>query len=217
MKTAELIFEEQKRFFKGKPLETGGTSINAGTEAPALRILEKQGLFDGDLTIIDYGAGKYGRNANYLRKMGHKVYAYDPYNGTASDGWTGVSSVLPKGVKFDIGFTAYVLNVVPEGIETQIIRDVEKLSKHQFHITRNKDIFPTVRKAIDGNFPMVTTFIKNEYDPNYNPKVGMSDEQVNKLIDFGVQTARGFQRLPHLEEKGYRLLKRAGGYKIYSK
>ena len=41
---------------------------------------------------MDFGAGKFGRNADFLRANGIKCYAYDPYNGTNVDGWTGVSN-----------------------------------------------------------------------------------------------------------------------------
>lgn len=61
--------------------------------------------------ILDYGAGRYARNAAGLREAGFEVYAFDPFKG-GGDGWTGVTKKLPAGEKFDLVFTAYVLNKI---------------------------------------------------------------------------------------------------------
>ena len=111
---------EAKRKYTGEPLEAGGTSI-AGNAAPPIRALFEAGHLSGK--VMDFGAGKYARNANYLREKGVKVYAYDPFNGDPNgDGWNTTTTKLPPAGKFDAVFTSYVLNVVPEHIEDQIIQ-----------------------------------------------------------------------------------------------
>ena len=216
MKVADIFLCEQKRtYYTGQPLETGGTSI-PGKAAPAIQKLYKQGMFDGDVTVLDYGAGKYGRNANFLRENGVNVYAYDPFNGTNVDGWTGVSNKLPK-KKFDIGFTSYVLNVVPVNVEEQIIADISHKVKHQVHITRNKDITVSIKKALARGDSTVTSFFEKEFgQSNVDPKE-IDDETLEMFVHFGVQTSKGFQRIPELEDKGFKLVQNTSGYKVYRK
>tara|TARA_R110000823_G_scaffold230090_4_gene357006 strand:+ start:921 stop:1553 length:633 start_codon:yes stop_codon:yes gene_type:complete len=208
MKATDLYIYERS-YYTGAPLETGGTSIQ-GNVSPAIAWISNSKLSPGK-KVLDYGAGKYGRNAKYLRLMEWEVYAYDPFNGTDTDGWTGVSNKLPKG-KFDIGFTSFVLNVVPEHIETKLIQDVSKRVKEAvFHITRNMDIFDTVKKALHREDPLVTKFFLEEFDPTGD----LSDANILEFCYFGVQTSRGFQRIPELETKGFSLIKNTSGYKIY--
>jgi len=214
------------RFYQGEPLETGGTSI-AGNVAPPVKDLFKKGLIKEGDTVLDYGAGKYGRNANWLREQGCNVFAFDPYNGTTSDGWEGVASQKPKNVphdlKFDVVFTAYVLNVVPEHIETGILQDVKRYKGKGkvYHITRNKDIFDSIKKALLRGEKTVTNFF-NRYFMDRDEATAetildsLTDDVISEFCCFGVQTSRGFQRIPFLERKGYKLLRSTGGFKVYT-
>jgi len=209
-----FLCEQQRTYYTGQPLETGGTSI-PGKAAPAIQKLFKTGAFSGAKSVLDYGAGKYGRNANFLRENGVKVYAYDPFNGTNVDGWVGVSNKLPK-KKFDIGFTSYVLNVVPEHVEDQIIADISHKVKHQIHITRNKDITVSIKKALKRGDQTVTSFFNKEFGGKIDPKE-IDDSTLEDFVYFGVQTSKGFQRIPELETKGFRKIQSTTGFKVYIK
>ncbi len=208
---------QERRYYTGKPLETGGTSI-AGNEAPGVRFLFQKGYFDSSYTILDYGAGKFARNADYLREKGMKVYAYDPFNGKpGADGWEigKVSLNLPN-IKFDIAFTSFVLNVVPFHIEEDILKDVRKYSGNEYHITRNKDIFVTIKSALLRKDPIVYNFYINEYGGSPDIE-NITDEEIMDFCYFGVQTSRGFQRIPLLEEeRGYKLIKNTSAFKVYT-
>jgi len=215
----EQIFEA-RRVYKGKPLETGGTSIQ-GKAAPALRDLYKKGVFKEGDVILDYGAGKYGRNANFLREEGFKVYAYDPFNGKAVDGYEGVSNKLPKGTKFDVAFTSFVLNVVPDKIENTIIKEIKRFSKKQFHITRNMDIFDSVKKALGRKDKLVSNFFLDEFANSQEEGAYNTDKLTDKMIlafcEFGVQTSKGFQRIPFLDDKGFKQIRKTASYKVFEK
>jgi hypothetical protein len=186
-------------YYEGKPLEGGGTSISKGM-SPSLRRLVDEGIIKKGMKICDYGAGKFGANANPLRKMGIDVYAYDPFNGTGSDGWHGISTKLPK-EKFDLCFTSYVLNVVPEAIERSIIAKCKRLAPVCYHVVRNFDIYDTVKKALLS-------------DPSLKD---LSKEEIVKFCIFGTQTSRGFQRIPMLERKGWKIVMKESGWKLYGK
>ncbi len=208
---------QEVRVYTGKALEKGGTSI-AGKEVAMIRKLFTKGTIKGK--VLDYGAGKYGRNANYLREQGLEVYAYDPFNGSDVDGWNGVSKTKPR-TKFDTGFSTYVLNVVPTNIEKDIIGEVASMSKHQIHITRNLDIFDSIKKAFKREDKNIVSFFKKEFANNNELKAledgSLTDEIILAFCEFGVQTSRGFQRIPTLEQYGYKLLNKTNGYKVYSK
>ena len=217
MKISQLQ-EARRRRYAGVPLEKGGTSIGGGA-APGIKILDRQGAFAGAKTILDYGAGKYGRNANYLREQGYKVYSYDPFNGKPKvDGWKEVSQVLPRN-KFDVGFTSFVLNVVPEYIEQKIISDVGGKTKKSYHITRNNDIFVMAKNALIRGEPTVTNFFINEFATPAEIKAlqkgTLTDKQIMDFCEFGVQTNRGFQRIPTSEKLGLNLIKTTANFKIY--
>jgi len=217
MKSTEFITE--KRTYTGEPLETGGTSIS-GAAAPALRDLFNKGEIKAGMTVLDYGAGKSGRNANFLRENGVKCFAYDPFNGTNVDGWKGVSDTLPSGT-FDVGFTAYVLNVVPEHIEDQLISDVDKASKRQFHITRNRDIYDTVKRALQRKDKLVGDFFLTHFADDEQKRMYEEGTLPNDVIiafcEFGVQTSKGFQRIPFLANKGFTLVRKTNVAKVYKK
>jgi len=206
-------------FYTGPSLEKGRTSIQ-GDAAPFVRLMAQD--LEPGTTILDYGAGKYARNADYLRKLGFTVYAYDPFHGRGYKGYEmgTVSRLLPRR-KFDLGFTAYVLNVVPEGVEDEILRRVKRLSRRQLHITRARDIFVSVRKALRRGDPTVCDFFREHYMPGR--RVGaafregrLTDRQIKDFCLFGVQTTRGFQRIPQLEEKGLAPAGGGSGYRAFT-
>lgn len=214
-----FIFESE--YYTKAPLETGGTSTNFNAPAPAVKQLVKSKIIKPDDVALDYGAGKYGRNANFLRELGVKTFAYDPFNGSSDDGWTGVSKSVLNG-KFDVAFTSYVLNVVPKHIEQQILQDIEPKANHIVHIVRNKDVFDSVKRALLKKDKTVWPFFQNEFLPNYPGQVNdeeITDQVVADFCKFGVQTSRGFQRICHLEDEGYTLTKGSptSPYKVYTK
>jgi len=205
------------RVYSGDPLECGGTSIPGGA-TPLVRKLASSGVLTGK--ILDYGAGKYARNSNYLRELGHKVYAYDPFNGTPNgDGWNTTTTKLPHN-KFDVAFTSYVLNVVPEHVEDVIIDSVNNYATKAVHITRNMDIFNTVKKALLRNDRMVVNFFKKEFATLEELKMldqgKLSDDTILEFCHHGVQTSRGFQRIPVLESKGFSLDQKTASFKLYT-
>ncbi len=76
--------------------------------------------------VLDFGAG-HGRHAEAIRKMGHKVYAYDPFNGDSQvSGYNGVSSDLPES-GFECVFSTYVLNTTTLQKSEEVIEMCERL------------------------------------------------------------------------------------------
>lgn len=208
-------------YYKGEPLESGGTSMQAGA-APAMRSLYPDTIKDG-MTVLDFGAGKYARNADFFRAHGLKTYAFDPFNSNAApgEGWdkgkiaNAVSLKVNGGKKFDVAFTCFVLNVVPKHVEEDILKDIAKLGKKLIHVTRNMDVFDMVKAALLKKDKFVYPFFVKEFKGKDGEEP--SDETILKFCQFGVQTSRGFQRIPDLKPYGYDLIKSAHGYKIYVK
>lgn len=199
----------KSKTYRGQPLEEGGTSISTST-TPVLRDLFMSQDISDQTRVLDYGAGKSGRNARWLRARGVKVYAYDPYNGVDCDGWEGVSNKLPD-EKFDVAFSSYVLNVVRDQDEDEIVQNMERYAPKCFHITRNQDVFDSIKKALERKDPTVTQFFEQEYGGG-----DLSDANVQNFCQFGAKTSKGFQRIPQLEHKGYNLIKSGKNYKLYS-
>lgn len=208
--------------YKGPDLEAGKTSIS-GKEVAALKSYILPNLKEGD-TILDYGAGTFARNADFLRGLGFKVYAYDPFNGTSGDGFGkgNVSTKLPT-EKFDVGFTSFVLNVVNDSAENKIIKGLKRLTTKSYHIVRN-DIVAELRKSINSasSRKILISFVKKNYPDRQllkllenNPEA-ITRDMVTDLAMFGYQTSKGFQKLPMLENKGFSLVKKASGWKLYS-
>lgn len=204
--------------YTGPSLEQGGTSIRGQGAAPFIRRLAK--TLEPGTTILDYGAGKYARNADYLRKLGFTVYAYDPFNGRGHKGYEmgAVSRLLPRR-KFDLGLTCYVLNVVPEPVENQIMAEVAGLSKEQLHVTRSLDIFDSVKNALERGDETVCAFFEEHFMPGR--RVGaafregrLTDKQILAFCRFGVQTSRGFQRIP--EPEGLHFVGGGRGHRVFS-
>jgi len=204
-------------FYTGPSLEKGKTSIKGKGAAPYVRRLAKT-LAPGT-TILDYGAGKFARNADHLRQLGFTVYAYDPFNGNGAEGYAkgSVSTRLPRR-KFDLGLTCYVLNVVPEPVEAEIVAQVARLSREQVHVTRNMDIFDSVKAALLRGDDTVCGFFKREYLAGR--RLGrafregrLTDPQILAFCRFGTQTRRGFQRIP--EPEGLHLVSGDRGHRVF--
>ena len=197
------------KVYDGEPLEIGKTSIYNKKVASGIEFLFNNGLLLGK--ILDYGAGRYGRNAEYLRGKGLTVYAYDPYNGTDCNGYEKdcVSNKLPED-HFDIGFTSYVLNVVPEYVKEDIINNVKSFCNKSYHIARNMDVFDSAKNSLKKKNKLLLNFIKNVY----NQEVTTDDDIMNLCI-FGYQTKNGFQRITKTEGFGFKIIKNTNGYKIY--
>jgi len=210
-------FAARSKYYEGVSLEEGGTS-RAGEVSPAIMYLFNSGVFVSGDKVIDYGAGKYARNANFLRNQGIDVFAYDPYNGGSGDGWLKISSTLPKGEYFNVGFTCYVLNVVPKKIEQKIISELSSICGVSYHTVRN-DIFDFVKRALLAKKEPIVSFFINNFasadEINDLEEGNLSNNVIMEFCEFGVQTSKGFQRLTVLEKEGASLILKNKSYKIY--
>lgn len=223
-KYIKLVEDIEKRTYKGDAKEFGGTSIKGTGAAPAIKWLVSNGIITSGMKVLDYGAGKYGRNALYLKEMGCEVYAYDPYNGVDDDGWVGVSSTLPQSKDFDLGFTSFVLNVVPGNIEDDIISEIDLFCDTSVHITRNMDIYDTVKNALERKDKAVVEFFENDYATDeLKEKLHngtLSKEDIVSFCEHGVVTSKSpprFQRIPDLSGKGFEPTRLNYKFKIYKK
>jgi hypothetical protein len=198
--------------YLGQPLEFGGTSIASKKPVPALVWLVNQGMFKTDMRILDYGAGKYGRNAEYLRQLGFSVVAVDKFN------YNQAANVLPesaiKGRLFDVALTSYVLNVVPEHIENDILRKLSQITKSQIHITRGSDLISILRRVKQNGYTYKWLLQQSDLATYLKAKPTKAD--LEALAYFGFATTKGFQRLVALEDKGYNLTLH-GSNRIYTK
>lgn len=192
-------------------IEQGGTAMHNKTPAPAIVALYNSGKLGnvGD-TILDYGAG-HGRNADFLRKAGLKVYAYDPYNGTSVNGYNGISNILPT-AKFKIGFTCFVLNVLNKKDEAVVISKVDSLCNKAYHIVRNNDIIAMIQNALLKKNPLIVNSFK-KFGGNID---SYTIENIWAFAKEGTETSKGFQRIPTLEDRGFSLISKKD-YKIYTK
>lgn len=206
-------------FYTGPALEQGGTSIRGNGPAPYVRRLAR--ILEPGTTILDYGAGKFARNADYLRGLGFTVYAYDPFNGNGTAGYApgSVSTRLPRR-RFDLVLTCYVLNVVPEPVEEEILARCAELGRGQLHVTRGLDVFDSVKGALERGDETVCGFFREHYMPGR--RVGaafregrLTDAQILDFCRFGVQTSRGFQRIPELAAKGFTVEADTRGYRAF--
>lgn len=187
------------------------TSID-GKEVAAIVALRRIGKIYG--RVIDYGCGKVDRNGRYLRGVGLTVYSYDPYWGTSVDGYENISNVLSND-HFDVGYTSYVFNVISEVEQSKILAYMDSHCDHQYHVVRNMDVYKMVVNALERGDKLVSDFYFNEFK---GAKLDIGNEDVMMAFaKFGTNTVKGFQRIPYLEEYGYKLLAKRGGYKIYGK
>lgn len=220
------------RRYEGPPLEEGGTSRKGPpvktVVGPVRKLIAQGVLVPGESKIADIGAGKFSRNTDELRRMGFDVYASDPNHGTGVSGWEGTSIDPPTG-QFDLVFTSYVLNVVPEYVEDQILADADALSPRQIHVTRNRDVRNMATQAIyrymdgatDPNAVLVGEFFLNKFADQdmlaaYQDGI-LYEEDMQELAEHGLPTTDGFQRIPILNDKGYQQTHDSTGYKVYTK
>lgn len=194
-------------FTENSEFTSAATSINSKVNADLLETIVE--MFPSGSTILDYGAGKYGRVANELRAMGYKVYAYDPYNGKSTDdGWEGVSDRLPAH-DFDHALTSFVLNVVSFEIQNSIVSELEsRVNGKIIHIVRGSDIVAMVYNVISGNKQnkYIMGYIALHYPELYYKVLACSatKEDAKQISILGVATRLdSFQRWPDLSERGY--------------
>ena len=220
MDLVDLIYERDLTF-RGDPMETGGTSIRNPVGKPFMSFVSKWPK--GVKTALDYGSGQIARHSIKLREMGIQCYAYDPFHGKSSgDGWNTTTNVLPT-EKFDFAFSAFVLNVVPDHVENEIIANCKKLGKNSGHITRggSGDIHPTIKSNLEKSGSNILKDFVLQYftqgDQELIEKIKQGDISKSLLEEigfFGVQTTKGFQRVPQLDKKGFKKSK-AGSALIF--
>lgn len=208
----------KNKYYNGKTIDSHKTAIKNYSSSPGVRFLKDNGYIPDKSFILDFGAGKYPRNANYLRSLGHTVYAYDPLNGEDIDGLSnkvmGISSSILPTYLFDIIITSYVLNVVPL-YEEQNINNLLKtftvsINNNIYHIVRNDDIIKLAETALqreDDNL------IKGFFYKVYHGSI-ISTSTIIDFCKFGFQTLRGFQRLV-CNNSQYETIKDTSNYKIY--
>ena len=164
------------------------TSIYTYSPSPAIKWLNKHVFsITNPETIMDFRAGRYCRNAEYLRSCGFKVYAYDPNHGSMeADPYNGETPFkLPYCRNPDVVFTCFVLNTIEskEDFDDILTTCEYKSVMRTYHITRNKDLL----------------------------KLGTEEE-----VREGVRTSKGFQRLIDLEPHGFEILHETRDYIIWA-
>jgi len=208
------------KYYIGDPQEVGGTAIK-GKEGKVMRGCQKAFINTEGMRVLEWGAG-HGRNARYLRSLGFKVYAYDPYNYDSDNGWEGVSNEPPYGEDdFDVAFTCYVMNVIPFNMERSIVDKLKIFSPKQFHITRSDDLVKTVKSALYRGNKVVVNFYLSEYRGERAPVesktrsryIRATEEDVRNFLRFGIKTRKGFQRIPELS--GFKLWINRASYRVY--
>ena len=117
------------------------TAIKRAKLSAPTRYLEKRGLLVG--RVLDYGCG-YGEDAG---ELGFEVY--DPH----------FFPCMPTG-KFDTIVCSYVLNVVSDGVQHGIIRDIEqRLKPNGFaYLVVRRDLTgnETTQRIVKLNLPVLT-------------------------------------------------------------
>lgn len=233
IKLRELI--EEARYVGGMENDnSANTSLHTMSISKSIRWLyNRYGDEFGEGPIIDYGAGRNGRHAEFFRNKGIKTYGYDYTWESGEDGWRGVSKELPGG-RFKVGISCFVLNVVTEDIEDGIISWMDEHCERVYHITRNRDIFKTIINGLIRRDKGVVEFfryfrgevVRQDGGKEYKMPVikdliidgkPVTEEEVMDFSIFGIKTSKGFQRIPMLEGKGFKLIKIDGQFKIYSK
>jgi hypothetical protein len=200
-----------KEIYK-EPTMSKMTSIVSGPSRD-LKWIYNNKHFNGK--VIDYGCGKVARNSIYLREQGLQVYSYDPYWGKPNvNGWKDISKDLPTD-KFDIGFTCFVLNVVNIIEENEILNWMKSHCNKDFHITRNKDISSLIRSSLKKQNKRLIKFLKKHL--SFDETKPYTEEDIENIAHHGILTVKGFQRIPELKDKEYKLIKIKTGVKIYER
>jgi hypothetical protein len=201
-------------YYNGPPLDKGGTcTVFGGRSSPAVRELIGRKEILPDMKVLDFGAGS-GRNADWLRDRGVRVFAYDPYHGVQGEsGWTGVAGNMNEVNhldNWDVFLTSFVMNVVPYLEQIKISRLAKRVARKDIHITRNNDLVDMVTKALHRKDKYVYGFYLNDYKGTI-----CCDSDIHDFCMHGTRTSKGFQRLPYMEENGYTLLRKTHSYRIY--
>jgi hypothetical protein len=218
--------------YRGKSIEQGATSIKGRGEAPAIRWLVNKGLIKPGMKVLDYGAGKWARNADYLRKLGCKVYAYDPHNyNTNGSGYTmgAVTKRKPRG-KFDVAFSCFVLNVVPKKDAESIMKDVKTFGKVTVHVVRDEDSLMRVAgRALrfETDNPHIRLWYYEQFRPTVLKNQGYDDcieagnvpELLRDFCRFGFQTdKKKWQRAIYdttMRRWKYRRVRRNANFRLF--
>ena len=118
------------------------TAISRKTASAPLRFLEKNGYLKG--SVLDYGCGK-GADHKHLVEMKYNANSYDPY-------WNPVNL---EGTKYDTILCTYVLNVVDEKTQADILSSIKSL------LNKNGEAFLSVRRDVKKDGPTSKGFQRN--------------------------------------------------------
>lgn len=120
--------------------------------APVAWLVGHDYLRSGQSKILDYGCG-YGSDVQILKDWneGYPVKGYDPYHKNAD-----MTKGFPYNLYFDVVLCTYVLNVVDEQEQLDIIRKMWQSTRANGHlyISVRRDVAPgtTVFKHSDGTW-----------------------------------------------------------------
>ena len=181
-------------------IDTSRTSI-PGTLAPSVKYLIDKGIIKAGMRVLDFGSGRFLRNAIPMREMGITVYAYDPLNCNDEDGdgfKDGViSGTLPDSAEIDLVLSAYVLNVLTNEQEEDCLETLSVCYSGipQYHIVRNRDLLEIVQYK--------------------NMSFGKSKQEADAILREGFVTQSGFQRFS--EPSGMEMIRKESGFRIFRK
>ena len=211
LKRFETFLQEQR-------YTSASTSVSKTRPAKTVEQLYSSGFFKNAKTVLDFGAGN-GRNANFLRSKGIRVYAYDKYNGKSVDGFEQVSNKLPT-QEFDASFSAYVLNVVDVDTERQIIKEVERLTTGKIaHVVLYEEIISWAYNALEqkpnANSHIIDYFFGDDPHQELEDMLwdkGLdNDEAAIEISKIGFETGKDtFYRTVDLKKYGYRKVEISG-------
>lgn len=211
-------------YFEGDPeTDSKASSMRSGTppSKDLLRVFKSISPIKPDgspVTVLDYGAGREGRNAEALREMGFKVYGYDYSHSHGSGGWAGVSTKKPVGVKFDYCMCVFVLNVVTKEIEKEIVKDLKRFSKNIVVMVRQfggNDLGTSAEKGIKRGKGITYDWFVDKYlsarglsiEDVFDEEGNVPQELVLDFARFGFLTKGpfgvSFQRATFPEEYGF--------------
>ena len=208
------------------------TALTTSKISPAVKILIQKGLLRPEMKILDFGAG-HGRHVLGLKNEGFQnVLGVDKFN----QGKHVQDLEAAKGKSFDVVFSSFVLNVVPDSdhdftdidTEDDIIDFLKPVCSRQIHIVRNLDILEPLQriqkvlkeKKVSNH---TTNYIQKNFDKEISERFmqgkASSDDlffiasrgYITKVTKEGIN----FQRIPFLEEKGFDNYMTTPKFKIY--